>query len=605
MADIRRRQFLVGAAGPVFGLAATRTAPASETTLPSISASQHAGDTRAVAAEGVVTRGNAINSLSAMLGSNGDAIDNIGYGGKAPSGTDYTSAIQSAINTLARNSTGGGLIWDGAWALSACLLIPSNFTIWAPNKDCGAILRSGANCSMFRNRDCLANDASSNLQNSWGKINPRPGGDQRFRVLNASSFANKNIAIIGGTWNCNRSAQGVGPANVFSTVTGPHCNFQFYGVDGLTLSDFTAYSSQVFNIHTANVQNVIAKNLILDQSPASRVGVGNWQCEGPAAHIRVTNIQTHASADDNIAFNADDGGDAMGKSLFGSSYACGTNWSCSGDITDVVVDGLVFTRGQMDLPNAGGLRLLSTVARLDNITIKLVSGNTTGQGFILTNFQNNTLIPGAGNFGRITFEDISVAFSSPAGGADQKALFNIDAQIEMLTVKGRKIVSPPNVEDVWIGNASGGGLDYLSYEATLWTPSTWTNYAQPVILVGGHVSILRAKVDSYRDGSFKAAATPIVRTTTNANIPIILDIECNIDRALNIVDHAAGTINTVRISGTHTNANGGRPLSIAAGLTVKNGIHNDLAHVGSFKSGAGTLANDSTSSFAAGNNFAD
>lgn len=539
-------------------------------------------------------------ALSTIMSSLGDATGQIGYGGTAPTGTDYTSALQAAINSVGSNTLGGMLIWDGAWGHTG-LTIPSNVWIFCPSPLCGAILRNGSNKRMFANSGSMGNDVSSNKQNTFGKINPTPGGDQKYRILDASFFANQNIRVSGGTWNGNRANQ----SGVFNGTTGGFYLFQFYGVNGLIVEGITGITCVGFMVVAANVQDYIARDNTLDQSPTPGYGTDTLHVNGPATRLRFYNNKTHCG-DDNIALNADDANDTLGKAANGPSFACGTNYPCSGAITDVLIDGLTVFPGAENGTSVGGIRLLSAAARIDDVTIRKVSGVTTGQCFVMTNYQGQTLVTGNGNLGRVNYQDINIAFSAPTGGADQIACFNFDIQGDLIDIVRRKIVNPPNVEDVWFGNNSGGGMGIVRYDVECVTNSSGTNYAQPIILVGGSVLELIVTANAYRDFAMPAAATPIVKTLNSAaNILNLLDITVTLDRATNVVDHQAGTINTVRMRGLHSNASSGSPLNIASGCTIKNGIYPDLAFVGSFKSGSGVLTNDSASSYVAGNHYAN
>jgi len=533
------------------------------------------------------TRGPKFLALSALMGGVvGDARGLIAYGSTAPSGTDYTTQLQTAVTAAA----GCTLLWDDAWSISAALLFPSNINIIAPNKDCGLILRANANCDMWRNAGCLGNDASTSRQNSFGKLDPAHVGNQLYRVVDPSFFANKNFHLQGGTWNCNRQQQGTGAANIFDNTNGAHCGIKCYGVDNVLIEDADLFSSQVFLIHYANCRNFVVRNCNMDQSPTAGPGIGCAQAEGPCDRIIFENIKTHCGADDNIAFNANDGSAASVLSFFGAGFALGTNWPCNGALTGgTLVDGHELTRGAENVLNAGAIRFLSTVSRIDNVTVRRLYGATSYQGIVLTQFQTSTSINGAGNFGNFLFEDIKVDFSAPAGGPDQIGFFNIDGQFDNITIRDF-VAYPQNTPYIYVGNQSGGGLDNIHFDGKIWLPTGATNNAQPIMLVAGNVGKIKGKFLRQVGSGFSAVDSPVVKTATGANITGGVELEVDYDTALSVVNHNAGSLSNVRLTGYLRNAGAGRPLT-GGSFTIKNTQTTGMYSVNSFVGGTLTITN--------------
>jgi hypothetical protein len=134
------------------------------------------------------------------------------------------AAINNALAAIAANSYGGRLIFEGAVLGNAPLLIGDNTTIFCPDDGCGYFLASGSNCHLLTN---------SNLT---GTANPgEPAAEDR----------QKNITIIGGTWNGNYANQSRYLGNGPSTNRG-NVGMWFNGVDDLCIERVTIYDARLF-----------------------------------------------------------------------------------------------------------------------------------------------------------------------------------------------------------------------------------------------------------------------------------------------------------------------------------------------------------------------
>jgi hypothetical protein len=528
-------------------------------------------------------------ALSTIVGGNGDAVSSgLGYGASAPTGTDYTAAIQTALNTVAayNGGSGGRLIWDGAWGVTG-LTIPSNVWIFCPSANCGAILRNGSNQRMFANSGSANGngDTSPNHQNSWGA---EIGRNSLYRSL--GPFANSNIRISGGTWNGNRANNKGNINSAMSTVNGVLSAFQMYGVNGLIIEGVTTYSFAGYAITGCNLFGGIFRDNVIDQSPTAAALTDGIHINGPARNLRIINNKIHAY-DDPVAILPDDG-----------SGTPQTWYPIAGDITDFRIQDLSIYSGLQGDSDIGGIRLLSAGSLLDDGVISRVSGATTRACFRIGNNGGGTYHDGKGNFGDIVFEDTSIQVTNGP-------CFTIDGSFwGELKIVRRRAINPGNHPDVVIENTGGGKtVNSLLYNYSSYISHGQTDPAQPKIQVAGPVSNLRVEAMSdLRDNSFTANANSSVVHITSGGSVGVLHFSGHVDRAGYVVGADEGTtLRTVVMDGLHSNANGGSPLVLGSGVTVKNAMHNNLSHVGAFKSGSGTITNDSASSFALGNHYAD
>lgn len=138
-------------------------------------------------------------------------------------GTDVTSDVNDLLMSL--EGTGGTVVLDGPALSSGSFTCPSNVGIYCPNKSCGVFLAAGSNCPMVIN---------SNYNGLTNPTEPSVGNRQ------------KNISVIGGTWNGNypnQSADVAGnPANAW--VVG----MWFNGVDDLYMDDVTIINARKFGL---------------------------------------------------------------------------------------------------------------------------------------------------------------------------------------------------------------------------------------------------------------------------------------------------------------------------------------------------------------------
>lgn len=300
-------------------------------------------------------------------------------------GTDDTAVLQAVLDK-AREGRGVHLVMDGA-ALIHGLVVYSNTTITCPNKDCGFYLADGVNRALLVN------------------------ANQNYKEITT-----RNITIQGGTYNHNCLHQDHDyPApktddffpDVFGNV---QCvmGFIFIGVENLIIRDITLTDQRTFGMLIANWKHVDMDNIDMPLPNhidyQNQDGIHFW---GPGQFLTMHNIRGR-SGDDFIALAPDEHD--------------GTS-----SITDVLIDG-VFLDGADQ-----GIRLLSRGSgRLDRVTIRNVTGTYKSYGFYI-----NSWFPGdtCGNYGHITFENISLRSLAPNYTYRENMLFHIGGEVECLTLR--------------------------------------------------------------------------------------------------------------------------------------------------------------------------
>lgn len=541
-------------------------------------------------------KGPVIQSLSGA-GIPSDAAGQLGFGGTAPTGTDHTAALNTAIANLATNSTGVTVIWDIAVGVSAPILVPSYTTLSAQNPNCGAILRVNSLCPLIKNS---YTDSTTNKQNSFGKQDPAHSGDMRYRVFDRAFVNNIGIAIQGGTWNPNGNAQS-GP--IFSATYGFNSGIQMWGVSGLILRDLVVLKKQGFSQHILNAENVFIQNLVNDDSNlAASTSTDGIHFNGPCQDIVVKDYYAHTGSDP-MAFNADDSPDAAINSTFGvSTCQHGVNWACAGNIYRVSWDNVNMLYGDQGAETSvacagAAVRYASSVHFMTNMRGRGLTGNIHDAGIIVGSISaaiGGSLISGSGNIGIVEFEDCehdlltNFANSGPA-------CFNLCGNIAQFSIRNRKRDNAAgNFPDILIGNpvdgAAGQTIQQLTVEGSYYEDAGGSNFAVPVLQIGGGVNLVEMNVKSSRVSGNAIVNAPVIRTVTGAIAPLV-KITVDMARSTNVVDHTAGTLTRVMIDGVHTDTGTGTPIAIATGLTLTDASCGNLASSTALKSGSGTITN--------------
>ena len=188
-------------------------------------------------------------------------------------GTDDTDVLQRVLDTAHQNG-GLYLIMDGA-ALVRGLKISSDTTIECLNRSCGFFLQDGCDCALISNSE-----------------------------LDMKAIKNKNISLLGGTYNFNSPGQNRykgyqpgGPMDIsddFFAYEWSH-GMRFFGVKNLILRDLSLVNQRTFAIIFANWFNVVIENVDIPlpdlQYAQNQDGLHFW---GPGAHLSLKNVSGRA-----------------------------------------------------------------------------------------------------------------------------------------------------------------------------------------------------------------------------------------------------------------------------------------------------------------------
>lgn len=297
-------------------------------------------------------------------------------------GTDDTEVLQQILD-MAKEQGGLQLVMDGA-ALIRGLNIHSNTTIECLNSSCGFFLKPGSDRSLLIN------------------ANPAMSGERR----------DKNISLIGGTYNHNAPGQKKTGDKTNSRLPNMIVGLSFFGVENLVMRDVTISNQRTFAMALANWFRVSMENIFIDlpvfaptENPPGRNQDG-LHFFGPGQFLSLKNIRGR-SGDDFIALTPDE--------LDGVS-----------GITDVIIDGVNINDA------AQCIRMLSRdQGRLDRILVKNITGTYKSFGFFI-----NPHRPGkTGNFGNIVFDTIDLRQTERNYFYTPPFLFRLNGTIESITFR--------------------------------------------------------------------------------------------------------------------------------------------------------------------------
>ncbi|WP_027380841.1 glycoside hydrolase family protein [Chryseobacterium daeguense] len=329
--------------------------------------------------------------------------------------------INDDAYSLIQNALSGGYIdlyWDKAVSLSSTLFLESNTNIYVTaNK--GAVLRNGVNKPMFRNKHLV-----------WG---------------NHLAILDKNIHLDGGVWNGNSAGQTVKGTNEYGFVI----IFCWYGVENITLKNHKMYTPKTYAQHACNVLNGHISDFVVDvgANPTVNMDGVHWDGGCKDCSIKRGVISTY---DDGIGMNADD--------LYNISTAA--NFfppEANAPISDIEIEDIQFINSLF------GIRIFSGQSRVDNITIKNISGSTANYTILIDNYwQNPNSVdkPGAGNIGTVIIDNVTTTVpSTNPGYTINRGKINLSASIENLTATN---ISPTGTSvPLYFKLASAGGYTYV------------------------------------------------------------------------------------------------------------------------------------------------
>ena len=331
-------------------------------------------------------------------------------------GADDTEVLQAALD---RAPALGSLhlIIAGA-ALVRGLNVHSNTTIECINPSCGFFLADWANRAILRN------------------ANP-----------NRDEIIDRNITILGGTYNNNRRNQ-VHHTQDNEWVTA----MDFFGIEQLTLRDVVIRDQRSFAVFVSNWRRVHMEHidiLLTDRAHAENTD-GLHFC-GPGQFLTLRDIHG-CTYDDFIAINADDGHteyNAQGELVHNGGLG---PYASFGDITDVLIDGVVLDEA------AQGIRFLSRRSRIDRVLVRNMFGSYRSYGFFMDPFGAK-----GGNYGSIVFDTIDLRSLKPNYDYIPPFLFAIGGRHEALTIRNLQHHHPhDNRPLVWV--EKDGDVDALTVD---------------------------------------------------------------------------------------------------------------------------------------------
>ncbi len=306
-------------------------------------------------------------------------------------GTDDTKAVQ-AILDRAKDGKPVKLVMDGA-ALVTGLTIWPNTTIECINQSCGFFLKDDSNCAIIRNAHA----------DFYAEPEKR----------------DKNISLIGGTWNHNAKGQKHDvpcPADELDIYKERNADymptkwvmaFELYGVENLLMKDMTIMNQRTFTALIANFRFVDVENvnIILNDYMHANNQDG-FHFFGPGEFLNISNI-TGTSGDDFIAIAPDE---RDGES----------------SITDVMINGVHLNNADQ------GIRLLCKgKGVLDRVLIKNVTGTFKGFGFIINPWFEGS----GGNYKNIVIDTVDLHCTSIEYDYMKPFIFKLGGNIENLVLK--------------------------------------------------------------------------------------------------------------------------------------------------------------------------
>ena len=326
---------------------------------------------------------------------NGCALNsNLQTGG----GTDDTTALQTLIT--AANAAGGGTVVVDGVALVSTLQLGSGVTLTGLGSNTGLFQVAGTSAPLIRNSNIVSG--------------PTAPTDSNITVRDIYLNGNRDGAGFHGNATRQRDAAG----KYLPCV-------QMFGVSGLTVENVTVKDPPCFNFWLCNADHFKFSNIkFVNSSPASNYNNDGIHLNGYCTYGYITNIRGQTN-DDFIALNADD------SYFTGSSFdfGQGATGATIGPINNIVVDGMFMEGG------ISGLRIASTVSRIDQILIRNLSGTCQTQVILVDNMPSlSGSGSGAGNVGSVSIDGINTVVNF-SNGFITPYYIDIRGNIENLTIR--------------------------------------------------------------------------------------------------------------------------------------------------------------------------
>lgn len=249
------------------------------------------------------------------------------------------------------------------------------------------------------------------------------------------------------------SRTGVTTADTNMTVTG----IAFSGVTHLVIQNVHVvkparfYCLGLSNCNMLQVQNTWLDNTGQVTTRVNSDGVHLWGFNTNGVILNTTG----GYGDDVVCINADDSSAAANPEINGNYQAYtstydgdpgsavtdgtgGSNpgpYALSGPCSSILIDGIALTNSQV------GLRLLSGVSRMDNITVRNITG--TARSYCVDAGANAGSTGGNGNFGTVVIENVNPYVTTHLlRASDTGGTVNINGNFENLTLRNISETSP-------------------------------------------------------------------------------------------------------------------------------------------------------------------
>jgi hypothetical protein len=431
--------------------------------------------------------------------------------GAAVAGATSTAVIQAMLNNL--GDAPKVIHWDVA--VRGFIDVPDNTLILCSTLAQGMILPNAANRPLVQN-----NRQHTGPTNGFG-----------FGL-------NKNIRIFGGTWNANAAGQTAEPDNVQGWLVG----VKMWGVDNFTMENCRVLTAKRFGVHINYCRNYEFRNFEVDQGPNPALYKDGIHLNGNCYNGVIENFKARCG-DDAIGTNADDILPILNVSK--PAYWNGM----AGPIIGLKIKNLMLNGGLF------GIRILSGSARMDDIDIDGVHGNTEGYSVLAgDNFWQdpaNLTNAGPGNIGRIRIANVTAANTRSGEGYVNECSVNVTANVEELTIENCRRVSfeqdmpwlqvGSNVPNQPASNPQIGILRIINYSAQ---DKHATADSPQFLQAGGHIrTVIVANVVAHSD----VPKVSGVFRKTGGSIDTITFVGANVDNIAHLFEELGGQ-ETTRIN---------------------------------------------------------
>lgn len=322
------------------------------------------------------------------------------------------------------------LIWDRKVALSTPLRVESKTTINAFS-DTGAILANGSEKPLFMNKNIV--------------------------FAGNENIVDKDIIIDGGIWNGNNPSQATKGTPEFGLAT----IMSFHGCKNLYVQNCKFYEPRTYCIMSNNMVDSVYQDIFIDVGTNGSSNKDGVHFDGWCYNCRVSRMNVK-TLDDAIGFNTND----AHTKKFGipdRTFTAFYDVSMYGPIKKMIVEDIYFN------DSIFGLRILSSIAEVSDITIRRFRGKTGQYCILIDNFQTNLdwcTPPGKGNFKNIIIDDINVEISNRvqwtiANGAPDSAVINIAANVANLQGTNMQPSRNPNIPFIKFRKIAMDNVQYV------------------------------------------------------------------------------------------------------------------------------------------------